>query len=95
VARPSKPLAGLALAASAGGVVAMVSTTIGQEQDYLHCLETTLILEILLFMSFVACLLFCNEERRCEVRCITIFIVLQLVIMFFLLMCVLRAGGVF
>lgn len=91
--RPSRVLAGLALVLSAVAVAAMVSSGLGQEVDESFCFQIALLLEIILFMSFVLCIVFCNNERRCEVRCITVFLILQLLILIFLITCLIRAGG--
>lgn len=91
--RPSRGLAGLALALSAVAVVALVSTGFDQQVDESFCFQIALLLEIILFMSFVLCIVFCNNERPCEVRCITVFLILQLLILIFLITCLIRAGG--
>jgi hypothetical protein len=91
--KPSKPLAVVVLAASAVGVAALVSNGIQEELDASFCFQMSLILEILVFIAFTVCIFACNQKRECEVRCITVFFVLQLAVMLFLIFCLIRAGG--
>ena len=92
MAKISKPLAGVVIALNVAAV-AMVSVGIDQTLDEMWCLMLALLMEIVLFTSFVLCLLFCNDERTCEVRCIRVFVILQILIMVFLIICLRRAGG--
>ena len=95
MAKPSKPLAGLALVASGVGVAALVSQGLDEVVNELWCFQIALLLEILLISIVVVCLLTCDESERCRYRCITILIVGQILIMVFLILCLMRAGGVF
>ena len=84
-------LAGLAIGTAGVAAIALVSTS--GDPDLYTCLAMNLVLEMIIFSAFAACIAYCGtEDELCVSRCVYWFLIAMIGIFLALIACVIRAN---